>query len=331
MRKCILTLSAIFVLLITTLGQSRTLTGKVTDENGDGLPRASVLVKGTKIGTTTTTDGVFILNVPATAKTLVISSVNMTQQEVAITSGSITVSLKPSSASSLEGVVVTSLGIQRDKRSLGYASQNLKGEELNNRGDINIANALQGKVAGVNITSASGSAGASTNINIRGISSFTGSNQPLFVIDGIPVSNDVDRTNSGPNGTLGDAQPSNRALDINMNNVESVNILKGPAAAALYGSRASAGAIIITTKKGGSAKGKAEIILNSNFSFQNAFGLPKVQNIYGQGASGVYSPLSNNSLGPKFGSTPSIVNGLRGRRIRNKAGSNLLSKGEISH
>ena len=114
---------------------------------------------------------------------------------------------------------------------------------------------MQGKVAGVNITSASGGAGSSVNINIRGISSFTGSNQPLFVIDGIPISNDVDRTNSGPNGTLGDNQPANRALDIDMNNVESINILKGPAAAALYGSRASAGALIITTKKGGSAKG----------------------------------------------------------------------------
>ena len=169
---------------------------------------------------------------------------------------------------------------------------------------------MQGKVAGVNITSASGGAGSSVNINIRGISSFTGSNQPLFVIDGIPISNDVDRTNSGPNGTLGDNQPANRALDIDMNNVESINILKGPAAAALYGSRASAGALIITTKKGGSAKGKAEVILNSNFSFQNAFGLPKVQNIYGQGAGGVFSSTSNNSYGPRFTSTPSIVNGL---------------------
>jgi TonB-linked SusC/RagA family outer membrane protein len=169
---------------------------------------------------------------------------------------------------------------------------------------------LQGKVAGVNITNASGGAGASVNINIRGISSFTGSNQPLFVVDGIPISNDVDRTNSGPNGTLGDNQPANRALDVNMGDVESVNVLKGPAAAALYGSRASAGAIIITTRKGGSAKGKAEITLNSNYSIQSVAGLPKVQNIYGEGTNGVFNNTSQNSFGPKFGSTPSLANGL---------------------
>jgi len=310
MRKFFLALSAIFLLLVTTQAQNRTISGKITDDNGQGVPRASVLVKGTRIGTTTNVDGNFNLSVPANAKTLVISSINMATQEVTITGENVTVALKTSAATSLEGVVITSLGIARDKRSLGYASQNIKGDELANRGEVNIVSELQGKVAGVSITSASGGAGASVNINIRGISSFTGSNQPLFVIDGIPVSNDVDRTNGGPNGTLGDNQPANRALDIDMNNIASVNILKGPAAAALYGSRGSAGAIIITTKKGGNARGKAEIILNSNFSFQNAFGLPKVQNIYGQGAGGVYNAVSSSSFGPKFGSTPSIVNGL---------------------
>jgi len=290
--------------------QQRVVSGKVTDDKGNPVPSASVLVKGTKTGTTTKQDGTYSLTMPANAKTLVISSVNMEEAQIDIGNQSeVNVSLQ-TSGRSLQEVVVTSLGISRDKRSLGYASQNLKGEELANKGEVNIVNALQGKVAGVNITNASGGAGASVNINIRGISSFTGSNQPLFIVDGIPISNDVDRTNSGPNGTLGDNQPANRALDIDMNNVESVNILKGPAAAALYGSRASAGAIIITTKKGSSAKGKAEIILNSNFSFQNAFGLPKVQNSYGQGANGVFNSTTNNSFGPKFGSTPSIANGL---------------------
>jgi TonB-linked SusC/RagA family outer membrane protein len=234
----------------------------------------------------------------------------MTSQEITIgTQSNITVSLRPGEGS-LQEVVVTALGIQRDKRSLGYASQSIQGAELANKGEVNLVNALQGKVAGVNITNSSGSAGASTNINIRGISSFTGSNQPLFVVDGVPISNDVDRTPGGSLGTLGDAQPANRALDIDMNNVESVNILKGPAAAALFGSRASAGAIIITTKKGGSARGRADITLNSSYGVQNAFGLPKVQNEYGQGANGVYNPISAFSFGPRFGSTPSIENGL---------------------
>jgi TonB-linked SusC/RagA family outer membrane protein len=290
--------------------QQRTITGKVTDEKGAPIINASVIVKGTNTGTVTKNDGTYSITVPANAKTLVISSVTMEEAQIDIGSQTvINVSLQ-TIGKNLQEVVVTALGIARDKRSLGYASQNLKGEELANKGEVNLVNALQGKVAGVNITNASGGAGASVNINIRGITSFTGSNQPLFVIDGIPISNDVDRTNSGPNGTLGDNQPANRALDIDMNNVESVNILKGPAAAALYGSRASAGAIIITTKKGGSARGKAEVVLNSNFSIQSAFGLPKVQNMYGEGTSGVFNSTSNNSFGPKFGSTPSLANGL---------------------
>jgi TonB-linked SusC/RagA family outer membrane protein len=309
MRKFLLTLSAVFCLLITTIAQTRTITGRVTDANGQAITGASVIIRGTRIGTTTNSEGSFSLSIPASARTLLISSVGTTPREVTITGSTLDVVLT-ATATSLEGVVVTALGITRDRRALGYAAQTIQGDALANRGEVNLANALQGKVAGVNITNASGSAGASTNINIRGITSLTGSNQPLFVVDGVPISNDVDRTPGGPNGTLGDAQPANRALDIDMNNVESVNILKGPAAAVLYGSRASAGAIIITTKKGGSAKGKAEIILNSSYALQNAFGLPKVQNLYGQGASGVYNPLSNNSFGPRFGSTPTLENGL---------------------
>lgn len=309
LKKISLTLSAIICLLISISAQNRSITGRVTDASGQAVAGASVLVKGTRIGTTTNAEGSFTLNVPANARTLVFSSVNMSPREVAISGSTVDVTLT-ASATSLEGVVVTALGISRDKRSLGYASQSIQGSEIANKGEVNLVNALQGKVAGVNITNASGSAGASTNINIRGISSFTGSNQPLFVVDGVPISNNVDRTPAGSQGTLGDAQPANRALDIDMNNVESVNILKGPAAAVLYGSRAAAGAIIITTKRGGRAKGGAEVIFNSSYAFQEAFGLPKVQNEYGQGTGGVYNPLSNTSFGPRFGSTPSIENGL---------------------
>lgn len=310
MRKLFLTLSAVLLFAIAASAQDRTITGRVTNEKNEPIEGASVLSDNGKQGTQTNSSGYFTIKVPSSVKTLVITAVNYEKTTHVIKGNSANVTMVASGAK-LQEVVVTALGISRDKRSLGYASQNLKGDELANRGEVNVVNALQGKVAGVNITSASGAAGASANINIRGISSFTGSNQPLFVVDGIPISNDVDRTNSGPNGTLGDNQPSNRALDIDMNNVESVNILKGAAAAALYGSRASNGAIIITTKKGGSAKGKAEIIFNSNYSLQNAFGLPKVQNIYGQGTNGVYSPTTtSSSFGPKFGATPTIANGL---------------------
>jgi TonB-linked SusC/RagA family outer membrane protein len=309
MRKLLLTLAAALFFVTVSSAQDRTITGRVTNDKNQPVEGVSVLSDDGKQGTQTNSSGMYSLKVPASVKALIFTAVNYTKTTSTIRGTTLNVTLAPANAVLTE-VVVTALGISRDKRSLGYASQNLKGDELANKGEVNIGNALQGKVAGVNITSASGGAGASVNINIRGISSFTGNNQPLFVIDGIPVSNDVDRTNSGPNGTLGDNQPANRALDIDMNNVESVNILKGPAAAALYGSRASAGAIIITTKKGGSVRGKAEVILNSNYSFQNAFGLPKLQNTYGQGAGGVYNGVSNNSLGPKFGTTPSVANGL---------------------
>ncbi|AEW01970.1 TonB-dependent receptor plug [Niastella koreensis GR20-10] len=292
------------------LAQSKTITGRVTDEKGTPIPNASITIKGTSLGTTSKEDGSYSLTVPANSKTLSISAVGMDEQEIAIGEKTSILVTLASKQNILQEVVVTSLGITRDKRSLGYATQNLKADQFNDRGQVNIANALQGKVAGVNITNASGGAGASVNINIRGISSFTGSNQPLFIIDGIPISNDVDRTNGGPNGTLGDNQPPNRALDLDMNNIESVNILKGPAASVLYGSRAAAGAIIITTKKGSGQKGRAEILVNTNESFQKASGLPKVQNEYGQGSNGIYSNTTSNSWGPKFGSTPTVANGL---------------------
>ena len=310
MRK-FLTLLVMVVSTTIAMAQNKTVTGKVTDEKGTPVANASVLVKGTTKGVTTLDDGSFSISVPVTAKTLVISSVNFTEQEVAINNNGKSFLIKMQGVdNNLTEVVVTSLGIIRDKRSLGYSTQSLKAEQIADKGEVNVINALQGKIAGVAITGASGSPGASTNINIRGITSFTGSNQPLFIVDGIPVSNDVDRTNGGPLGTLGDNQPANRALDIDINNIESINVLKGPAAAVLYGSRAAAGAIIITTKKGGNSKGRADVILNSSTSFQSATGVPQVQNTYGQGSTGIYLPTSGNSWGPKFGSTPTIANGL---------------------
>lgn len=310
MRKILMLLCGMLLLYGQLLAQTKTITGRVTDESGNPVPNASVTVRGTSLGTTSKEDGTYSLTVPASSKTLTISAVGMAEQEIPIgEKRSIMVSLSHK-LNTLQEVVVTSLGISRDKRSLGYATQNLKADQFNDRGQVNVVNALQGKVAGVNITNASGGAGSSVNINIRGLTSFQNSNQPLFIIDGIPISNDVDRTNGGPNGTLGDNQPPNRALDLDMNNIESINILKGPAASVLYGSRAAAGAIIITTKKGSGQKGRAEILVNSNESFQRATGLPKVQNEYGQGSNGIYSNTTSNSWGPKFGSTPTVANGL---------------------
>ena len=221
----------------------------------------------------------------------------------------------------LSEVVVTALGIEKDTRSLGYSTQQIKGDQISQKSEPNVLNALQGKVAGVTITSSSGLPGASTNINIRGITSLQGSNQPLFVVDGIPISNDLDRSLGGAGlGSLGAAQTSNRALDIDPENIASINILKGPAAAALYGSRASSGAIIITTKTGGSANKKLEVTATSSINLQNVYGIARLQTDYGQGTSGVIntggtgdffnSNASAASFGPRFGTAPTLANGL---------------------
>ena len=311
MRKhCLLVCALLLLCTHLLLAQDRTISGKILDPSGKPIPGASIIIKGTRSGTSSGTDGSYSLRIVENGTTLVVSAIGWTNEEVSIgnrSSINVILSVKDNT---LSEVVVTSLGIVRDKRSLGYATQNIKGDQLADRGSVNLVNALEGKVSGVNITGASGSAGASVNINIRGITSFTKSNQPLFVVDGIPISNDVDRTNGGPNGTLGDNQPPNRAMDLDLNNIESVNVLKGPAASALYGSRAAAGAIIITTKKGGGPGGKSEILANTSYSFQRAAGLPKVQNEYGQGLNGIFNPTTNQSWGPKFGAAPTVANNL---------------------
>ncbi len=306
MRKITLTILPLFLLLMGIKAQDRTITGKVTDRAGAAAASVSVTVKNSTLGTSTDKDGTFRLSVPSTARVLVFTAAEQEPIEVIIGNQTyITVTLL-GKTTELKEVVVTALGITRDKRSLGYATQSLKAEQIADKGEVNIINALQGKISGVNITGASGAAGASTNINIRGITSFNGSNQPLFVVDGIPISNDVDRTSN----TLFDNQPANRAIDLDISNIESVNVLKGPAASVLYGSRAAAGAIIITTKKGGTKGGRTEIIVTSSYAQQTATGLPKVQNLYGQGLGGVYNPQSTSSWGPKFGTTPTVANGL---------------------
>ncbi|HEV7332300.1 MAG TPA: SusC/RagA family TonB-linked outer membrane protein [Flavisolibacter sp.] len=306
MRKFFLLLPCFLLLCLQMLAQNRVISGRVTDDKGAPVSNASVMVRDTDIGVTADVNGNFTINVPPSARALIVSSLNYEAREIALTSAnnvSITLSGKNQT---MNEVVVTALGIARDKRSLGYATQNIKNEELIDRGEVNVVNLLQGKVAGVDITGASGAAGASANINIRGIQSFNGNNQPLFVIDGVPISNDVDRTGN----TLQDHQPPNRALDLNVNEVESVNILKGPAAAILYGSRAASGAIIITTKRGNAGRGKARVTFTSSFNQQQVTGFPEFQNKYGGGANGLYDPVSVFSWGPAFGATPGLNNGL---------------------
>ncbi len=307
-------------LLQVGLAQTRAVSGRVTDQKtGEGLPGVTVLVKGTTNGTSTNADGSFTLTVPQAGATLVFSSIGMNSVEQPVGSETTFKVAMSANTRELSEVVVTALGIEKDKRTLGYATQEVKGGEVANKSEPNVLNALQGKVSGVNITGASGLAGTSTNINIRGITSLTGSNQPLFVVDGIPVSNDTDRTNGGAAGTLYGAQTANRAADIDPNNIANISILKGPAAAALYGSRASSGAILITTKSGANVNKKLEVVVNTGYNFQSVLGLPAFQNDYGQGTGGTNTTASGagniltgstNSWGPRFGTPGTRANGL---------------------
>jgi TonB-linked SusC/RagA family outer membrane protein len=319
-RQLFLTCLLLVTLLHTVLAQTKSVSGRVTDQkSGEGLPGVTVLVKGTTNGTSTNADGSFQLAVPAAGAILVFSSVGMNPQERPVGSATtLNVALTESSRE-LSEVVVTALNITKDKRTLGYATQEIQGGAVASKSEPNVLNALQGKVSGVNITGASGLAGTSTNINIRGITSLTGNNQPLFVVDGIPVSNDTDRTNGGAAGTLYGAQTANRAADIDPENIANISILKGPAAAALYGSRASSGAILITTKSGANVNKKLEVVVNTGLNFQSVLGLPEFQNDYGQGTGGTNTTAngagniltgSANSWGPRFGTTPTRANGL---------------------
>ncbi|QQT27341.1 SusC/RagA family TonB-linked outer membrane protein [Sphingobacterium spiritivorum] len=294
------------LMLGVTYAQNRQVSGKITSsEDGSPISGASVSVVGASRAVQSDGSGNYSISVPANA-TLSFSYVGFTSQRISVGNQSVINVVLSSDAAVLDEVVVTAMGQEKSKRALGYATQNVKGDQLLDKGDNNILNALQGKVAGVEITGASGAAGASTNIVLRGISSLTGNNQPLFVVDGIPISNDLDQSTN----TLYGNQPANRALDLDPNNIASLNILQGPAAAALYGTRASAGAIIITTKKGSGTKGKTDISFNTAYGVQNAYGFPKLQNKYGQGASGVFNAISGNSLGLPFGTIPTLANGL---------------------
>ncbi|MGI4735461.1 MAG: SusC/RagA family TonB-linked outer membrane protein [Janthinobacterium lividum] len=319
-KNLLLSLVLVLAFFQLALAQTKTITGRVTDQKaGEGLPGVTVLLKGTTTGVSTDINGAFTLSVPQAGGTLVFSSVGMVSQERPIGSESeISLSLAQSNRE-LSEVVVTALGIEKDKRTLGYATQEIQGAAVAGKSEPNVLNALQGKVSGVNITGASGLAGSSTNINIRGITSLTGSNQPLFVVDGIPISNDTDRTNGGAAGTLYGAQTANRAADIDPENIANISILKGPAAAALYGSRASSGAILITTKSGANVNKKLEVTVNTGFNFQTVLGLPAFQNDYGQGTGGTNTTASGlgniltgstTSWGPLFGTTPTRANGL---------------------
>ncbi|MCX6218486.1 SusC/RagA family TonB-linked outer membrane protein [Spirosoma sp.] len=262
----------------------RKVAGIVLDENGAGLPGVSVVIKEAQKGTTTGADGRFSLDVPDDNAVLVFSFVGYKRQELTIGNQSnLSVTLAPE-ASTLGEVVVTALGIAREKKALAYAVSEVKGSEFTQARENNVANALTGKIAGVNATGMATGPGGSSRIIIRGNGSLNGNNQPLYVINGMPMDN------STPGGTTADGNGMNVDRGdgiggINPDDIESISVLKGGPAAALYGARASNGVILITTKKGRAQKGVG-VEINSNTTFEDIAVIPNWQYEYGQGLDG---------------------------------------------
>ena len=271
--------------------------GFVIDATGEPVIGASVVVKGkTGAGTVTDIDGNFTLKNVKKGETLRITSLGMTPVEVVYNGSNVKVTLKDDSKA-LDEVVVTALGIKRERKSLGYAIQDVKGDAILNSHENNVANALTGKIAGVQITRSSNGPGGSSKIQLRGNNSVTGLNQPLIVVDGVPMDNFTGADNNdywNPSADMG-----NGLSDINPEDIESMSVLKGASAAALYGSRAGNGVILITTKSGRQTKGLG-ITVTGTVSAESVFMKPDMQTTYGQGTQGVYNSTSGLSWGPRI-------------------------------
>jgi TonB-linked SusC/RagA family outer membrane protein len=276
----------------------RTVTGKVTDASGAPVQGASVTIQNTGTGTVTREDGTFSINVPADARTLVISALGMSNQEIAIGSQSnLAITLKTTDQN-MQEVVVTAMGIRRSEKALGYAVAKVDPETMLQKSEPNILNTLAGKVPGVDIRAGQGAPGAATRIQIRGVSSFSGG-EPLIVVDGVPYSNPIINTSNpfSGGGTYGSG-----LNNIDPNDIESINVLKGAAAASLYGSRAANGVLLITTKSGAPKKGAKSLNVSyrGGYSLEKIADLPEFQNLYGAGAN-FRTQSSNGSWGARFG------------------------------
>ncbi len=299
MKKLLLIVMVLCFGVSSVFSQTKQITGTVTSkEDGLPVPGVSVTVKGTTTGTVTNQEGSFTLTVPE-GQTLVFSFIGMKKVEVPITNETVYNVQIESETFGVEEVVVTAMGIKREKKALGYAVSEFSGEDFEDVGMTDATKALQGKVAGVSISAGSGAPGSSTRVIVRGLSSITQSNQPLYVVDGVPINNSFGDGNATENSQNVNAKVDfgNAAADINPDDIESISILKGAAATNLYGSRAANGVILITTKKG--AKNQdLRIKFSSASSFTDVGRLPYFQSKFGQGWSGTYDSKENGSWGP---------------------------------
>jgi len=304
-KKLLLSFCAIAFFLMSAVAQT-VVSGKVADDSGAPLPGASIKVKGTKQGVSADANGTFKLTIPGADAILTIGAVGFVSQDVK-SSANVMVQLAKD-VTSLSEVIVTSLGIRKEKKQLVYAVSDVKAEQLQQKGEPDLLRALSGKVPGVDITSGGGAPGQSTRINLRGNTSFTASNQPLFVVDGVPFDNSV-------NNSVGFDQAStfsNRAYDIDPNNIESMTVLKGISASALYGQRAANGVILITTKSGAKTRKGLEVSYSTSYSQEKISSLPDYQNSYGQGSNQNYNGGFIGNWGAPFGPKAAAVNAASG-------------------
>ncbi|MEP1032725.1 SusC/RagA family TonB-linked outer membrane protein [Ekhidna sp.] len=307
MKKAYLVLMACLFVASSLMAQ-RTVTGNVTDDDGEGIPGATVQIKGTTTGVVTDVDGSYSLTV-SNDDVLLISFIGFITQEIPVGNRTVIDVSMAADFTELQEVVVTAIGLTAQKRDLGYSVQEVNSEEVDRANEVNLVASLAGKAAGVQVTSSGGTAGAGAQIRIRGNSTIQGSNSPLFVVDGIPIDNSTFTTADSPEDAIsnlgsGGVNNSNRAIDINPNDIASLTVLKGPAATALYGVRAGNGAILITTKRG--KKGAAKINYSFGMTFDKVNKLPDLQTTYAQGnvVSGVptfQGPMTGSFTGNSWG------------------------------
>ncbi len=291
MKKIFFLALMLAVCIPYTIAQVKTVTGRITSaDDGNPIPGVTVIVKEAETGVITNIDGEYSIEVPANGQILKFSFVGMISQEVAIGEQTKIDAVLQTDFVKVDEVVVTALGIRKEKKALGYSVTEVNNEEITASRESNVINSLSGRVAGVQINNSSGMAGSSSRITIRGTSSLLYDNQPLFVVDGIPFDNSEFNVNeSNVDQALLNGNTSNTGIDIDPNMIESVSILKGAAASALYGSRAANGVVVITTKGGQSAKrsGRPQVNITSRYGWENII-KPPVQRKYGQGIGGEY-------------------------------------------
>ncbi len=289
----------LFCLVAVTGWAQRVVSGKITSSDKEVLPGVNVVVKGTTAGTITGGDGTYKISVPDNGKILIFSFIGYKTTEMEIGSRTVVDMELPTDVVNLSEVVVTANAIVREKKELGYAVATVSGAELLKARDPNLLNSMAGRIAGVRITQQSGTVGGSSRIMIRGANSISSASEPLFVVNGVPISNSS-FNGSETDVVTGGVDVGNRASDLNPDDIETMTVLKGAAASALYGSRARNGVIVITTKSGRMGAKKMNVTYNTSARVDNVLRLPDLQSEYAQGNFGVYNNQLANGWGPRI-------------------------------